>query len=101
MGMPQREKVSGIDVVVEELTAAVEETPDPINDDDPSPKGNVMPSPLKDEAYGAVEAPGGEGKDTAGVDEMGQEKGGGVELTIVVDVELNIVGVVSIEEIKT
>ena len=69
--MLQREKVPGIDVVVEELTAAIEETPDPTNDDDPSPKGNVVPDPLKDEADGIVEAPRGAGTNKPGVDEMG------------------------------
>ena len=71
MGVPQREKVSGIDVVVEELTTVGEETPDPINDDDPNPKGNVVLDPLKDEADGPVEAPRGAGTDTPRVDGMG------------------------------
>ena len=83
------------------MVAVVEETPDPINDDDPSPKGNVMLDPLKDEVDGPVEAPGGARTDTPGVDEMGYENGGGVELTIAVDVELDIVGVVSSGPIKT
>ena len=61
----------GMDVVAEELTTAAEETLDPINDDDPSPKGSVMPVPLKDEVDGPVEDPGGAGTDTPGVDEMG------------------------------
>ena len=89
-----------MDVVVEELMAAAEETPDPINDDDPSPKGNVMPDTLKDEANGPVEAPREARTDTPGVDEMGYENGG-VELTIAVEVELDIVGVVSSGPIKT
>ena len=60
-----------MDVVVEELMFAREETLDPINDDDPIPKGNVMPDPLKDEADGLVEAPRGEKSDTPRVDEVG------------------------------
>ena len=61
----------GMDVIMEELMTIVEETPDPINDDDPSPKGDVVPDTLKDEADGLVEALGGAGMDTPGVDEMG------------------------------
>ena len=90
-----------MDVVVEELMTTVGETPNPINDDDPSPKGNVMPDPLKDEVDGPVEAPGGARMDTPRLDEMGLEKGGGVELTIAIEVELDISGVVSIELSKT
>ena len=89
--MFQREKVPGMDVVAEELIVAAEETPEPINDDNPSPKGNVMPDPLKDEVDGPVEAPRG----------AGTEKGGGVELTIAIEVELDIVRVVSSGPIKT
>lgn len=88
-----------MDVVAEELMVEVEENPNPINDDDPSPKGNVMPDPLKDHANGPVEALGRARMDTPGVDEMGYENGG-VELTIVVEVELDIVGVVSSGPIK-
>ena len=60
-----------MDVVEKELTTVVEETPDPINDDDPNPKGNVVPDPLKDEEDGPVEALGGAGTNTPGVDGMG------------------------------
>ena len=60
-----------MDVIAEELMIAAKETPNLINDDDPSPKGNVIPDPLKDEADGPVEAPRGAIMDTPGVDEMG------------------------------
>ena len=60
-----------MDVVAEELIAAAKETLDPINDDDPSPKGNVMLDPLQDEADGPMETPGGTRTETLGVDGMG------------------------------
>ena len=100
IGVLQREKVPGIDVLVEVMVAVVEETPVPTFGEDTIPKGNIVPDPLKDEADGLVEAPGGAGMDTPRVDEMGWEKGGGVELTIAIDVELDIIGVVSIGLIK-
>ena len=37
----------GMDVVSKEMMVVVEEAPDPINDDDPSPKGNVVPDHLR------------------------------------------------------
>ena len=68
--MLQRENVLGIVVLVEGMVV-VEETSIPTFGVDPTPKGKVVPDPLKDEANGPVEAPRGAGTDTPGVDEMG------------------------------
>ena len=69
--MLQRENIPGIVVLVEGMAVVVEETPVPTFGADPTPKGKVVPDPLKDEAAGPVEAPGGVGTNTPGVDEMG------------------------------
>ena len=55
-----------------------------------------MPYALSDEDNGPVEAPEMAGTERPLVDEMG----GGAELTITADIELNIVGVVSVGPIK-
>ena len=99
--MLQREKVPGIIVLVEVMATMVEENPIPTFGANPTPKGKVVPDPIKDGADGPIEAPERAGTETPGVDEMGLEKGGGVELTIAVDVELDIAGVVLVGPIKT
>ena len=71
IGLLQREKVPRIVVLVKGMAAVVEETLVPTFGADPTPKGKVMPDPLKDEADGLVEVPGGVGTDTTRVDEMG------------------------------
>ena len=53
------------------MAAMVEETQVPTFGEDPIPKGNAVPDPLKDEVDGPVEAPGWVGTDIPGVDEMG------------------------------
>ena len=58
-------------MLVEVMAVVVEETLVPTFGADPTPKGKVVPDPLKDEADGLVEALGGAGTDTTGVDEMG------------------------------
>ena len=99
--MLEREKVLGIDVPVEVMAVVVEETRDPTIGEDTIPKGNVVLDPLRDEDDGPVEAPELAGTERPVVDEMGEEKGGGDELTIVVDIELDIAGVVSVGPVKT
>ena len=69
--MLQREKGLGIVALVEGMAVVVEETPVPTFGADPTPKGKVVPTPLKDGADRLVEAPRGAGTNTPGVDEMG------------------------------
>ena len=69
--MLHREKVLGIDVLVELMAIVAEETPDPTIGEDPIPKGNVVPDPLRDEDEGLVEAPELVGTKRLVVDEMG------------------------------
>ena len=69
--MLQREKGPRIVALVEGMAVVVEETPVPTFGADPTPKGTVVPDPLKHEVDGLVEAPRGAGTDTVGVNEMG------------------------------
>ena len=71
IGVLQREKVPGIDVLVEVLVAVVEETPDPTIGEDPIPKENVVPDPLRDEDDGPVVVHKVERDKRPLVDEMG------------------------------
>ena len=69
--MLHKEKVPGFEVLVEVVAVVEEETPDPKNDEDPTPKWNVVLDPLRDEDDVLVEAPEFEGAEGPLVDEIG------------------------------
>lgn len=88
-------------MLVEVVAIVVEEIPNPKSDEDPIPKWNVVPDPLRDEDNELVDAPKVESAEDPLGDGMGFLKGGGVELDITTDIELDIVGLVSTGRIKT
>ena len=69
-------------MLVEVAMTVVEETPDPKSDEDPIPKSNVVPEPLRDEDDVLVDVLEVKGIEGPLVDEMGLVKGGGIELDI-------------------
>ena len=58
-------------MLVEVEMTVVEETLDPKSDEDPIPKSNVVPNPLRDEDDVLVDVPEVEGTKGPLVDEMG------------------------------
>ena len=87
-------------MLVEVVKAMVEETPNPKSDEDPIPKWNVVPNPLRHEDNVLVDVAEVKGIEGPLVDEIGWVKGGGAELDIATDRELDIVGLVSTGPIK-